>query len=106
MSAGSRTTPSGDVLRWRSAGLEQAVEDPALPFFIEWGRDAPLPGRTPLTHPAGPVELARLLLEGDPDRFAMWLADQQLPVVVGQGEPAVKEVVLLGIAGEIVLGAP
>ena len=33
------------MLRWRLAGMEQAIADPALPYFIEWGDATPLPGR-------------------------------------------------------------
>jgi len=35
--AGSRATPGGQAVAWRSVGIEQAVAEPSLPFFIEWG---------------------------------------------------------------------
>jgi len=105
VSAGSRTTPDGEVLRWRSAGLEQSVAEPALPFFIEWDTKTPFPGRARVLHPAGPVELARLKLEGDRRRLAAWLGEHHLPITVQEGEPALAGIVLESPAGEIVLGA-
>ena len=42
---GTRARPDGTVLRWRMAGLERSAQEPSLPFFIEWGRGTPYPGR-------------------------------------------------------------
>jgi hypothetical protein len=102
--AGSRAAPSDQLVRWRSAGIEQAAAEPSLPFFIEWGRGTPLPGRAAVTHPAGSVAITRLELSGDVDRLAFWLDNHQLPIAVSAGRPAVRKVVLTGTAGEIVLG--
>ena len=93
-------TPGGEVLRWRSAGLEQAVEEPALPFFIEWQPETPFPGRAD----ASAFEVRTLELEGDPDRLAAWLGDHALPLRVREGSPRVARVVLAGPDGEVVLG--
>jgi hypothetical protein len=101
-SAGSRVTPDGEILRWRSAGLERAVEEPALPFFIEWHPGTQFPGHAS----SSPFEIARLELEGDPDRLAAWLGEHVLPIRVRTGTPAVTRVVLTGLVGEIVLGTP
>ena len=51
--AGSRAGASGRLLTWRLAGVEEAAAEPSLPFFIEWGRETPFPGRAPALHPAG-----------------------------------------------------
>jgi hypothetical protein len=32
----TRERPDGSVLAWRLAGLERSVQDPSLPFFIQW----------------------------------------------------------------------
>lgn len=48
--AGSRATPGGDLLQWRSAGIDQAAAEPSLPFFIEWGPQTRLPWAG--SHPA------------------------------------------------------
>jgi hypothetical protein len=88
--AKSRDRPDGSVLRWRLAGVEQALAEPCLPFFIEWAGDAVLPGRC--APAAG--ELERLELEGDPERLAGWLGEHSLPVSVSGGSPAVRRVVV------------
>ena len=102
--AGSRVAPNGQMLRWRSAGVEQPAAEPSLPFFIEWSPGTPLPGGTAVTHPAGSVALTRLELAGDPDRLAVWLDNHRLPIAVREGRPGVRKVVLTGTAGEIVVG--
>jgi Glyoxalase-like domain len=100
---GSRTGRDGRLVRWRLAGIEQATAEPSLPFFIEWGHRTPLPGRTPVTHRAGAVQIATLRLDGDADRLAAWLGTHRLPITVNPGSPAVASIVLTGAAGEIVL---
>jgi Glyoxalase-like domain len=105
VAAGSRATRGGQLLRWRSAGIEQAAAEPSLPFFIEWGHGTPLPGRAPATHPAGAVQIAELQLDGDPDRLAAWLGAHDLPITVNSGTPALTRIILTATAGEIVLEA-
>jgi hypothetical protein len=105
VSGGSRIARTGDVLRWRLAGIEQAAAEPSLPFFIEWGTGTRLPGSMPISHPAAPVEVSKLLLDGDPWRLAAWLGDHTLPIVVRAGSPALTAIVLSAATGEIVLGA-
>jgi hypothetical protein len=105
VSAGSRAAPDGKLLQWRSAGIEQAAAEPSLPFFIEWGQETPLPGRVATTHRAGPVEIARLVLDGDAGRLAGWLGNHRLPISSRAGSPGVASIVLSGAEGEIVLDA-
>ena len=95
---GARAAPGGPLLRWRSAGIEQAAAEPCLPFFIEWGEGTPLPGRAAATHRAGDVSIARLELTGDGDRLAAWLDGHVLPIAVHPGSPAVARVVFSGAA--------
>ncbi len=87
VSAGSRAGRDGRVVRWRLAGVDEAAAEPALPFFVEWGPRTPLPGRAAAAHPAGAVELARLELQGDPERVAAWLGGQPLPIDLRPGPP-------------------
>ena len=103
--SGSRATPAGEVLRWRVAGIDQAAAEPSRPFFIEWARGTPFPGRVPVRHPAGAVRMAGLHLHGDANRIADWLGAHDLSITVGTGAPAVASIVLAGPAGEIVLDA-
>jgi hypothetical protein len=101
--AGSRAATGGKLLEWRSAGIEEAAAEPSLPFFIEWKPGTALPGRAAATHRSGPVEIARLELDGDADRLAAWLGNHQLPISVRAGKPAVASIVLMGAAVEIIL---
>jgi hypothetical protein len=101
VSAGSRATPSGRLVRWRLAGVEQASAEPSLPFFIEWEHGTPLPGRTPVAHRVGAVQIAKLRLDGDVDRLDTWLGSHRLPVAMRPGAPAITSIVLSGAGGEI-----
>lgn len=65
-----RRRPDGGVLSWRLAGLEHTLEDPSLPFFIQWDvGPEDLPGAAPLDHPARPSGLAWVELCGDPQKI-------------------------------------
>jgi hypothetical protein len=104
-SAGSRAGRDSRTLSWRLAGVEEAAAEPSLPFFVEWGEGTPLPGRTPVAHPAGAVRVARLELSGDAGRVRAWLGAQSLPFTVREGDPAVTAVAVATDAGEVILGA-
>jgi hypothetical protein len=101
--AKSRKDASGRTLRWRVAGIEEAAAEPALPFFLEWGEGTPFPGRAPITHPAGAVQIASLQLDADRQRLADWLGSHLLPITVREGRPAVASVIVSGASGEFTL---
>jgi hypothetical protein len=100
---GSRATPDGEQLRWRTAGIDQAAAEPSLPFFIEWAPQTQFPGRADVHHHAGTARIVRLVLDADLARLAGWLGDHHLPIVVRAGKPAVSAIVIAMDAGEIVL---
>jgi hypothetical protein len=102
---GSRTTPGGDQLRWRSAGIDQAAAEPSLPFFIEWGSQTQFPGRVAIHHRAGTARIATLALTANSGRLDDWLGHHQLPIVVRAGKPAVNTIHISSDAGEIILGS-
>jgi glyoxalase-like protein len=102
--AGSRVTPTGEVLRWRSAGIDRAAAEPSLPFFIQWAAGTRLPGQAAIADPAAPAAIS-MLLRGDPGRLAAWLGHHALPIVVRAGSPAVAAVVLATATGDLVLSA-
>jgi hypothetical protein len=79
---GSRAQPNGSLVTWRSAGLDTAIREPGLPFFIQWGDGVPLPGATAIDHPGGPARLKLLSVPADPGRLADWLGDHDLPIAV------------------------
>ncbi|MFL5669522.1 MAG: VOC family protein [Chloroflexota bacterium] len=91
---GSRTTAAGDVLRWRSTGVDIATGEPGLPFFIEWGDGVPLPGTAPVEHPSGPAALRRLALSVDVERLGSWLGPHDLPLSVTNGRSGMVSVTL------------
>ena len=78
---GSRALPSGDLITWRSTGLDVALREPGLPFFIQWGDAVPLPGSATVRHPGGPAALRLLSVPADEDRLTGWLGDHDLPIV-------------------------
>ena len=102
---GSRVSPVGEQLRWRTAGMDQAIAEPALPFFIEWAPGTKLPGQTPIRHPAGLTRITGLVLDGNPRRVAEWLGPHRLSIVVRPGKSALRAVHISSEAGEIVVGA-
>ena len=79
---GSRVDPRGALITWRSVGLEIAVRESGLPFFIQWGDGVPLPGAAAVRHRAGPATLRHLSLAADQERLADWLGDHHLPIAV------------------------
>jgi len=89
----SRTRPDGRSLRWRLAGLPEAMIEPSLPFFIQWGIPADLhPGREPAEHEAETAGIAWVEVAGSPDRTRRWLGDAELPARVEEGAPAIRAV--------------
>jgi hypothetical protein len=100
---GSRAGRDRTLLTWRFAGVDQAIAEPSLPFFIEWGHGTPFPGRAPAAHREGRFGVARLELRGDAERLAVWLGSHRLPVTISPGASAVTRIVLAGAAGEIAL---
>jgi hypothetical protein len=67
---GHRVRPDGFDLRWRQIGVLDLMEDPQLPFFIEWES-------TPDQHPSrggGTIRLDRIEINGDSGVLTEWLA--------------------------------
>ncbi len=99
---GSRTTPAGERIEWRSAGIEEAARRPWLPFFIEWADPASFPGTT-----ASPdAAVVRVELEGDADELSDWLGVHSLPIEVRPGAAGVTALVLEGASGVLTLARP
>jgi hypothetical protein len=103
VSTGSRRRDDGLVLRWRLAGMDHAIDDPALPFFIEWGDETPLPGRTEAGHRGGPSRIGQVLLTGDADRLEDWLGAHSLPIAVQAGAPAIAGLVVVRESNRIAI---
>jgi hypothetical protein len=100
---GSRTTPSGQILTWRLAGVDLAAAEPLLPFFIEWGVGTPHPSGALGADANVGVGIARLDLSGDSDRLRNWLDDDVCSLTVDVGPPGVRNVVLSTSGGEVTI---
>ena len=101
---GTRERPDGTVVRWRSAGLDRALAEPSLPFFITWDVPEELhPGRAQADHGARPSGITKLEIGGDALRVNEWLGGNALPVEVVGGPPGVLAVTVASDAGEIVV---
>ncbi|MBA2769314.1 MAG: VOC family protein [Sporichthyaceae bacterium] len=73
--AGHRRRPDGVDLTWRQIGLLDLLDDPALPFFVQWQVD-------PALHPAADAAnggaarapgIERVEICGDRDKVLDWL---------------------------------
>jgi len=107
VSEGSRLRPDGTTLRWRMAGLADAMADPSRPFFISWLVPKALhPGRTTVYHPAAPRDLAWVEVSGDEATIRRWLGPDagSLPVRIRPGSQALVAAGISTASGnEIVL---
>jgi hypothetical protein len=104
VTSGTRERPDGKVLRWRSAGLDRALAEPSLPFFITWDVPEELhPGLAQANHAVRPTGIARLEIGGDALRLNDWLDGHTLPVEVVGGPPGVLAVTVAADPEEIVL---
>lgn len=82
-----RTTPSGDVLRWRLT-MPPATGDGIVPFLIEW------PGETPAATAASGVELTGLELRHPDASVAAHIHEYAIPYPVEVGSPRLRATLL------------
>jgi hypothetical protein len=100
----SRVRPDGVELRWRLAGVEEALADPLLPFFIEWDVPADLhPQAAPAAHRVPPQGILRLDLSGDDASLRDWLGGATLPVTVTPGPSAIRSLAVATRDGGLVV---
>ena len=91
--SGSRTRPDGEVLRWRSAGLDDPRREPWMPFFLAWNvPDGLHPGRARAGHGIRAEGIAWVEAGGDAERLREWLGGEELPIRVVEGEPGLRRV--------------
>ena len=102
---GARFTGTGDLLRWRIAGVERAMAEPWLPFFMEWTAGSQFPGRIEVEHPAAATGIKQLIVAGEPKQLSFWLNGHRLPVTLAEGGPGVSGVVVSTTSGQIVVGS-
>lgn len=68
--AGHRIRPDGSDLRWRQIGVLDLLDDPQLPYFIEWEHGS----EHPSSH-GNDVRLAGVEMCGSPEVLESWLGD-------------------------------
>jgi Glyoxalase-like domain len=75
-----RTRPDGELLTWRAAGLDLALADATLPFFMQWDRADQYPGATPARHDNGARRVSSLsVVPTDRHRFRRWTDGAEVP---------------------------
>jgi hypothetical protein len=67
---GNRHRPDGTDLRWKQIGVLDLMDDPQLPFFIQWLSD---PSQHPGAAGRGHPTIERVEIAGDPERVSDWL---------------------------------
>ena len=76
-----RMRPDGELLTWRAAGLDLALADSTLPFFMQWDRDEQYPGLMRAAHPNGARRVTSLVVTPrDPARFREWTHRADVPL--------------------------
>ena len=101
---GERVRDDGVRLSWRLAGVPEDRSQGGHPFFIQWDPGTPLPGETPLPHPAGPTSLVELRVSGD--RLETWLGGPVPHVTVDLGLGGVDAITLVTATGDITITNP
>ena len=100
----ARERPDGVVLHWRMAGVESALADRSLPFFIQWDcPPADHPGRTFVEHAVPVKGITELAVAGSRTAIRDRVGGADLPIRVTDGEPGPVSVTLATADGEIVL---
>jgi Glyoxalase-like domain len=83
-----RERPDGEMLTWRAAGLDLAIADATLPFFMQWDRPEQYPGTMSADHENGARGVTRLTVSPrDFDRFRTWTAGADVPLQVVDQPP-------------------
>ena len=73
---GNRHRPDGFDLRWKQIGVNDTMNDPQLPFFVQWLVDAAEhPSAAGNGNGAPAARITRMEIAGDPDRVAQWLGE-------------------------------
>ena len=102
----SRARPEGGELRWRLAGLDRAMTDPTLPFFIQWeAADDELPGRMGGETQASGARIAAVEVGVDAGALEEWLGEVPGTVRPVDGPPGVHAVAIAGEGGTEVVRA-
>ena len=104
VTTGSRTRPDGEILLWRSAGLDDPRREPWMPFFLAWDvTDELHPGRARSGPGVRATGIAWVEVSGDAERLGTWLGGDELPIRVTDDEPGIHRVAISTPDGELVI---
>jgi hypothetical protein len=76
---GHRIRPDGQKLEWKQLGVLNVMENPQLPFFVQWSSP-------PENHPstgAGDVTVERIEIAGDPNTVSAYIDENFMDVMDG-----------------------
>jgi len=98
-----RVRPDGELLTWRAAGLDLALADATLPFFMQWDHDQQYPGMMAAAHPNGARRVTALAVTPrDPARFRDWTEGADVPLrISNEPKPGLWRVVVETDRGEL-----
>ena len=107
VTSGSRARPDGSTLTWKLAGLENAMESNAFPFFIEWDGPAEAhPGAASVEHLCEPLGIGWIEVSASEPQLRDWLGPakpSELPLRVVDGPPSMLSVAIDTADGEVVV---
>jgi hypothetical protein len=100
-----RARPDGEVLTWRAAGLDLALADATMPFFMQWDRDEQYPGALPAAHPNGARRVSSLAIAPtDAGTFRSWTEGADVPLeIVAAATPGIVSVTVETNDGDLVI---
>ena len=76
---GHRILPDGQKLEWKQLGVLNVMENPQLPFFVEWSSS---PDKHPSTG-ASNVTVERIEIAGDPHTVSAYIDENFMDVMDG-----------------------
>ncbi len=92
--AGSRITPDGVDLSWRTVGMAEAFSQTQLPFFIAWDSRATHPSRANGNDRLGSARLTRVEIGGNPEEVTKWVGGEVPGLIPIGGSPGIRSVVI------------
>lgn len=99
-----RARPDGGVLKWRLAGLDETLDDPSLPFFIQWDVSIEeLPGNERVEHRVQPQGIEWIEIAQDPEVIRTRVGETDLDIRVTDGEPGLRALGIATTEGTLVI---
>lgn len=103
ISDGERVKADGEVLRWRLAGVPQALGPDRLPFFIEWPGGGGNPELDGISSAGAGIAWAEF--GGDADTLRRWIGGAESVISVVPGDNGVRRFAIRHANETVVVGA-